>query len=472
MFKLKDARARSHDETSTPDDGSTGSKPTRPALWHYLVDAGAILAMAAILFWGVSTQIPNQYNDGTRYQCYAIAFWQSPAALHTLGLDTNGNSQCAFLDASSSSTLVDKMRARQFPSFRVSLVASQPTTQAFHSLPPEYPLLTLIPFSLPLLTPMALYQVAFAILMAITAGILYLVIARYRSRPAAIAFAFYLALGSWATALGRFDLIPAGLALGALILASKQRWNWAYLLLAVATLMKFYPAVLLPVFFIAQQKQLSGKWLAWSRWRSLGVFVGTCALVTLISLLLNVADTLEPFAYFFNRPIQVESFPATLLWFGQFVGRPVQYSFVYQSLNFTSSLSSKVSLGSTFLLIVGLLYTFWLQWRDKLDIFTASLLTLLIVVILGKVFSPQYLMWVTPLIAYVGKSNWKWIVSWGAVAALTTFIYPFMYVTFPSMYTDNFHSQQYPVIVVRDLLVLAIVCALLYRASRTKLVLA
>src|SRR5438270_4799876 len=256
MFKLKDARARSHDETSTPDDGSTGSKPTRPALWHYLVDAGAILAMAAILFWGVSTQIPNQYNDGTRYQCYAIAFWQSPAALHTLGLDTNANSQCAFLDASSSSTLVDKMRARHFPSFLVSLVASQPTTQAFHSLPPEYPLLTLIPFSLPLLTPMAWYQVAFAILMAITAGILYLVIARYRSRPAAIAFSFYFAFGSWATALGRFDLIPAGLTLGAVILAGRERWNWAYALLALAALLKFYPAILVPIFLIAQQKQL------------------------------------------------------------------------------------------------------------------------------------------------------------------------------------------------------------------------
>ena len=80
-------------------------------------------------------------------------------------------------------------------------------------------------------------------------------------------------------------------------------------------------------------------------------------------------------------------------------------------------------------------------------------------------------MWVTPLIAYVGKSNWKWIVSWGAVAALTTFIFPFMYVAFPSMHIDNFHSQQYLVIVVRDLLVLAIVCALLYRATRTRLVL-
>src|SRR5437588_6020034 len=313
MFKINDKEQVSRGaEASKPGAEQTPLRAFSNPFWKYLLDACIIVAMGTLLFWGVSTQFSNQYNDGTRFQCYASAFWQSPAALHTLGLDTNGNSQCAFLDASSSSTLVDKMRARHFPSFLVSLVASQPTTQAFHSLPPEYPLLTLIPFSLPLLTPMAWYHVAFAILMAITAWILYLVFARYPSTPSAIAFAFYLALGSWATALGRFDLIPAGLALGALILASKQRWSWAYLLLAVATLMKFYPAVLLPVFFIAQQKQLSGKWLAWSRWRSLGVFVGTCALVTLISLLLNVADTLEPFAYFFNRHIQVESFPATL----------------------------------------------------------------------------------------------------------------------------------------------------------------
>src|SRR5207248_9829741 len=121
-------------------------------------------------------------NDGTRYQCYALAFWQGHAALHTLGLDTNTNSQCAFLDASSSSTLVDKMMARHFLSFFVSLVASQPTTQAFQFLPPEYPLLTLIPFSLPLLAPTPWYQLAFAIFMAITAGIRYLVDARYKSR--------------------------------------------------------------------------------------------------------------------------------------------------------------------------------------------------------------------------------------------------------------------------------------------------
>src|SRR5713226_5827808 len=121
--------------------------------------------MGAILFWGASSQFSNKYNDVTRYQCYGISFWQGNAALQSLGLDNNAKSQCAFLDTSSSSTLAQKMRARHFPAFLISLVEAQPTSQAFHALPPEYPLLTLAIFSLPLFAPTAWYQVVFALLM-------------------------------------------------------------------------------------------------------------------------------------------------------------------------------------------------------------------------------------------------------------------------------------------------------------------
>src|SRR5207249_6892701 len=94
----------------------------------YLLDACVILAMAVLLFWGVSTQFWNRYNDATRYQCYAIAFWQGEAVLHSLGLDANPKSQCAFLTNSSSATLVQKMQERHFPAFLIKLVASQSTT--------------------------------------------------------------------------------------------------------------------------------------------------------------------------------------------------------------------------------------------------------------------------------------------------------------------------------------------------------
>jgi hypothetical protein len=187
--------------------------------------------------------------------------------------------------------------------------------------------------------------------------------------------------------------------------------------------------------------------------------------VTLVSLLLNVANTLYPINYFLSRPTQVESLPGTLLWLGQFVHYPVQYIFTYQSLNFSSLLAHKASLLSTFLLVVGLLYTFWLQWRGKLDMYAASLVTLLVVVILGKVFSPQYLIWITPFIAYIGKQNWKWVLSWGVVCALTTFVFPFNYVDIPQI------NHVYPAIIARDGIMLGITLALLYQATRRRFVL-
>lgn len=462
MFKInvKEQASRGA-EASKPGGEQTLSSAFSNLFWKYLLDTCIIVAMGALLFWGISTQFSNRYNDVTRYQCYAISFWHGQSGLHALGLDANPKSQCAFLAASSSAILVQKMQARHFPTFLIKLVASQPTIEPLHALPTEYPLLTLVPFSIPLLAPTQWYQVIFAICMAIVAGIIYLILKRYRSRSAAIAFAVYLVLGSWATAEGRFDLIPAGLTLGAVILARRARWKWAFAVLALATLFKFYPAILIPPFLIAQQMQPKERWLAWSRWSALGVFIGICVVVTLFSLILNAANTLVPLTYFLNRPIQVESFPATLLWLGSFLGYPAHYSFTYQSLNFLSPLANKVSLLSTLLLGAGLLFTFWLQWRGKIDLYIGCLLTLLILLITGKVFSPQYLIWVIPLIAFVGKSNWKWLVSWGIVAALTTFIFPYMYIDLA--YTTAY----YPIILARDLLILAIVCVLLFNAART-----
>jgi hypothetical protein len=464
MFKINDARTR----TDAVTHKSGADKTDQPGLIgkfsrKILLDFAIIAAMAVILFLGARSQFSNRYNDATRYQCYAISFWQGQAGINALGLNANAKSQCAFLDNSSSTTLAAKLKARGFPNFVITLVESQSTTQPLHALPPEYPFLTLVPFSLPLLAPFSWYQIVFAVLMAIVAGIIYFVIKMNRSTGAAIAFAFYLALGSWALAAARFDLIPAALTLGAVILAARTRWKWAFALLALATMLKFYPVILVVPFLITQQMQYSEKWTAWRRWSAFGLFIGICVLLTAISLVLNVANTLVPFSYFLNRPIQVESLPGVLLWLGNFAGRPVQYTFIYQSLNFTSSLSGKVSLLSTGLLVAGLLFTWWLQWRGKLDIFTSSLLTLLVVMIMGKVFSPQYLIWVIPLIAYVGKANWRWLVIWGTVCLLTLVDFPIIYVDLPHI------EKYYGVIAVRDALILVFVCVLLFVAARRSL---
>src|SRR6516165_1784054 len=106
MYKIND-QAQARKDTSTPEIKSeqTHIKTSRRLRLTYLLDACIIVVMGVILFWGVSTQFSNRYNDATRYQCYAISFWQGKAGLHALGLDANAKSQCAFLANSASSTL-------------------------------------------------------------------------------------------------------------------------------------------------------------------------------------------------------------------------------------------------------------------------------------------------------------------------------------------------------------------------------
>ncbi len=453
MFKLSDVNAK----TKEADEKHSSSNKAHKHGLQYIPDTAIVVLMGVILFWGATSQFPNQFNDATRYQCYAVAFWQG-----TPGLAALPPKQCDFLNASTSSTLAQKLKEQGFPALLVSLAASQNTSQPLHLLPPEYPLLTILPFSLALVVPPQWYQVAFAICMALVAGVMYFVLKRYRARSAAMAFAAYLVIGSWALAETRFDLITAGLTLGAVLLAARARWKWAFALLALGTLLKFYPVILIPPLLIAQQLQSKSKWNSWQRWQGLGVFAAICAGVTAFSLILNVVDTLSPFRYFFSRPIQLESSPATLVWLGSFLGYPIQYVFTFQSNNVLSPLASKISILSTVCLVAALLYTFWLQWRGKIDIFMSSLLTLLIVIAAGKVFSPQYLIWVAPLVAYVGKSNWKWLISWGSVALLTTIIFPFIYNSLAEI------LQFYFFVVARDALMVAIVLVLLYAATRNK----
>jgi hypothetical protein len=52
---------------------------------------------------------------------------------------------------------------------------------------------------------------------------------------------------------------------------------------------------------------------------------------------------------------------------------------------------------------------------------------LLLFVATGKVFSPQYLIWLIPLLAYVGAFDRFWLLCWGAISLLTTFIFAYLY---------------------------------------------
>ncbi len=406
----------------------------------------AILVMCGLLIGGSSFVYFLPYTDVAKYQCYAFAFWHG-------GSNYPADTSCDFIQ-------------------------SYASVLPFHTLPKEYPALSLIPFSLTLLTPWSWFEVGFAVWMALAAAGLYWYLGRVGPRGASLAFAAYLALGAWGTAVSRFDLIPAAFTLFCLVAAVRGRFIWAYLWLAIAVMLKLYPLPLLLPLFLAEQRAIKQPLLYWKRLLGVGVFAVTCASVFLASLLISVQDALAPLDYFAYRPVQIESVPASLMWVGSLLGHPICTAFQFGSLNVydqippgcarysgpapgpMTSLLSPLFLG---LLVAGVLLVAWLQWRGKLSLKQAFLAILLVIILTGKVFSPQYFIWLAPLVAYViGLEDLFWFVAWCAVSLLTTIIYPYLYGVKPIINEAPSVPAFYPTIAYRNLLLALVVIAYLF----------
>jgi Glycosyltransferase family 87 len=456
----------------TPESPSLEVAPLlRKKARFSLIDAVVVLVMCGLLYMAVNWQMFKTNTDAARYQCYAVSFWQGVAALNTLPVH-----QCSFITEPtpdlvvvSQDALLRKMQRLGLPAGLIQFVSAQSPAQPFHALPNEYPALAVIPFSLGLVVPAHWYQVAFAVWMVLMAGVVYLLLLRTCSRWAAMAYAFYLVVGGWGTVAGRFDIIPSLLTLLAVVCAERKRWGWAFAYLALAALLKIYPVLLLPPFLLALQMEMKGRWYVWRRWRPLGTFLLVCVVVMSVSFLFSAVGTLAPLNYFSYRPVQVESFAASLLWFLNLLHiNPLSYVYSFGSLNMNSPFSPSVSLLTTVLLGVGLLYTYWLQWRSKINLATATLLSLLIMIVTSKVFSPQYLIWVVPLVAYIGGRNLWYLLVWGLIGLLTTYIYPYLYYTVHHIEAVPGLPLFYPLVALRNLLLFGFVLGVLVAATRRR----
>ncbi len=396
------------------------------AWWNTLLTGNGLVAyipiiVAAILmFFAASWQMFEMSTDAARYQCYALTFWLGGSALKLLPA-----SQCEF--------------------FPLDTLTQPP----FHILPLEYPPLAILPFSLGLFGPLAYYQVLFALWMALVAIFIFWLLLRYGPRGAGLTFALYILIGGWATAEGRFDLVPAALTLLCMIVAERKRWTWAYIALAFAVLLKIYPILLLPVLFMAEQRDaqrlyhppgstaLNGQLMAlliticgarnW-RWKNSLLFFAILLSVTGAFALVDFHGAIgNQLGYFAVRPVQIEATGTALLWLGAQFEFAVHAEYSFGSLNAVGALDGVVSQLSSVALVLGYAFALWLQWRGKLDLVQASIAVLLVFVATGKVFSPQYLIWIMPLLAYSNGLDGFWLLCWGTISALTSVIYPYLY---------------------------------------------
>jgi hypothetical protein len=231
----------------------------------------------------------------------------------------------------------------------------------------------------------------------------------------------------------RFDVAPAVLVLGALYALHRERWAASAVLLGVAGGVKLWPFGLLPV------------WLAWvHRRRGATAALGAAALVVAGALGVSLpalthagrhaASFLE---YQTARGIQIESVWATVGLLQDYAGLVTaarEYQFgAFQLMWPAASRFAALALPVAIVLALGpqvvAVVSEWRgRWRARPDaaLDHAALGGILGLMIGSKVLSPQYVLWIAPLLALTAAGPTRWA---GAlvVSVLTTALYPYLH---------------------------------------------
>jgi hypothetical protein len=289
---------------------------------------------------------------------------------------------------------------------------------AARHLPIEYPPLALVPFSVTLIPLGIDYGALFTLVMAVVFLASCVVVARAASLPVAKAYVIYMLLAGPLTLLGRYDLVTALVVLAAIVAAGHRRWPIAYALLALGVLLKLYPVILLPVFAIEQWRTARRR--IWIPPAIFGLIVVACFGA---AALIDPAGWISPFRYALQRPVESESVPATVLWLLSGLESPGNLVHSFNSANVVSPSATFVAALSPIALAAGCVAAYVRHLSGKLTLGQACLACLAVVLATSKVLSPQYLIWILPLVAFVVGLDPVWI----GVCVLTFLVYPVLF---------------------------------------------
>lgn len=280
---------------------------------------------------------------------------------------------------------------------------------------------------------------------------------------AALGFAAAAPLALGSVVLTRFDLWPAALAAGGLAALVRDRGRLGLGLLGLGFAAKLWPGLLAPL-------ALAHVWRRRGRRQALvcgAVFLtvaGLCFAPFLVVAPGGVADSLERQA---SRPLQVESLGAAALAVAHNVlDTSVEVETRAGSQTFVGPLPDAVAGVQTVLQATALL-ALWAWFARRRDasaegLLAASAAAVCLFVALGKVLSPQFLLWLVPLVPLVRGSRGLLAAATLALALVLTQLW------FPNRYWDyalGLDPRLSWLVLARDL-VLVFAAAVLVTAGR------
>ncbi|HST26404.1 MAG TPA: glycosyltransferase 87 family protein [Gaiellaceae bacterium] len=315
------------------------------------------------------------------------------------------------------------------------------------------------------------YDRVFGFLMAVcgaaAVALVAVTLVRDRAGPArlaagcALAALAPLALGS--VLLTRFDLWPAALVAAALAALVSGRDRLALGALALGIAAKIYPLVLLPIF------------LAWI-WRrrgrraaleALGAGLAVVIVCVVPFLALSPHGVWESSLRQISRPLQIETLASgVLLALHHAAGLHLTMVSSHGSQNLAGSLPDALATMQTVLealAVLGVWIWFARGPADTSRLFRACAAAVCAFVVFGKVLSPQYLIWLVPLVALVrGRRG---LAAGGVLVAclvLTQVWFPYRYWRL----VFHFDTAASWLVLVRDLGLVGLLAVLLWPVRR------
>lgn len=351
----------------------------------------------------------------------------------------------------------------------------------FSDFTSEYPPLALFSFLVPALfsSTQPLYGIFFAIEIYLLDLVILFILFKLATR---LKLKIWPVLGIYTLCLvaigpivtGRFDLLPATLVLVALyaFISGRNKTAWGFLALGAAA--KLYPLVIVPLFALFMLRNRQYRRLA----QGITIFGGVILALNLPFVIIDADGFWQFLSYHFERGLHSESSYGSVLLVGQMMGlMQLEADLTYGSWNVISSLADALAkysfyITSAFLLSVYCLYARWLWQKPKDEgggvvlnngairqLLLFSLLAIFIMLLTSKVFSPQFLIWLCPLIPLVIQRRlYNPLLLFLVAAGISQYIYPHHYQEFEYATLGPECGYQYLIVLlfIRNLLILAI----------------
>jgi hypothetical protein len=270
-----------------------------------------------------------------------------------------------------------------------------------------------------------------------------------------------LLLGS--VILSRFDLWPTAIVAAALAALVSGRLRTGHLLLGLGVTAKIYPAVFVPL-GVAYVWKRAGRREALS---CLALALGVVAAVFLPFVVLSPGGVWHSISIQLSRPLQVESLGAAFLLVAHHVfGFGLAGETSHGSQNVAGTAAGVLAV-VTSIVQVAILLWIWLSFargagtREALVRSTAAALCAFIA--LGKVLSPQFLIWLIPAVPLVRGRRGLWASALLAAALVLTQVwFPFRYFRLAL----HFEGGVSWVLLARDLVLVALTVVLTFTLRR------